>query len=267
MRPVLEHPPGAQQARDRRLVVAPDARAERQPVRPVDGRDRVELDGLQPPDLGGDVLVARPAEASRVALVGDDEPSKLCQRNRAHAGANASRAGPARARSRTAAGFPGGGPGSDRPAAGPCGRIGTEPLQSPPPGGVRLAVEGGGAPHPGGGERARGVSRNARRRHRRRARSLARVSQVLEQVGARDDAGRPAGARDQHRVRARRSARPTISSTEADSLDRRQRRLHRGGDVLVQRVGVLEHAVEQVAVVQRADHVGERPERAVAHDG
>ena len=87
-------------------------------MRAVDGRDRVELHGLQPPDLGGDVLVARPAEACRVALVRDDVPSKLCQRNRAHAGANASRAGPARARSRAAAGFPGR-PGLDRPAAAP----------------------------------------------------------------------------------------------------------------------------------------------------
>ena len=34
----------------------------------------------------------------------------------------------------------------------------------------------------------------------------------------------------------------------------------------MQRVRVLEHAVEQVAILQRADHVGERRDLAVAHD-
>ena len=49
------------------------------------------------------------------------------------------------------------------------------------------------------------------------------------------------------------------------SVDRGERRLHRGGDVLVQRVGVLEHAVEEVAILERADHVRERVELPVAH--
>src|SRR5207237_218498 len=49
-------------------------------------------------------------------------------------------------------------------------------------------------------------------------------------------------------------------------LDRRERRLHRGHHVLVQSVRVLEHALEQVAVLQRADDVRERGHVAVADD-
>ena len=43
-------------------------------MRAVDGRDRVELHRLQPPDLGRDVVDPRAAEARRVALVRDDVP-------------------------------------------------------------------------------------------------------------------------------------------------------------------------------------------------
>ena len=72
------------------------------------------------------------------------------------------------------------------------------------------------------------------------------------------------------RATRRRSYRPvsaaTISSTDAAASTVGERRLHRRRDVLVQRVGVLEHAVEQVAVLQRADHVRQRGELAVAHD-
>ena len=46
----------------------------------------------------------------------------------------------------------------------------------------------------------------------------------------------------------------------------RERRLHRGGDVLAERVRVAEDAVEQPALVQRADHVGERLDGRVADD-
>ena len=58
----------------------------------------------------------------------------------------------------------------------------------------------------------------------------------------------------------------TISSTDAEASTVGERRLHRVRDVLVQRVRVAEDALEQVAVLQRADHVRERVELAVAHD-
>ena len=49
-------------------------------------------------------------------------------------------------------------------------------------------------------------------------------------------------------------------------VDGGERRLHRGGDVLAERVGVAEDAVEQQPLVQRADHVGQRLGGRVAHD-
>ena len=49
-------------------------------------------------------------------------------------------------------------------------------------------------------------------------------------------------------------------------IDSGERALHRDGDVLVQRVGVLEHEIEQRAVLQRPDHVGQRRHVAVADD-
>ena len=50
------------------------------------------------------------------------------------------------------------------------------------------------------------------------------------------------------------------------ALDCRERGLHRRCHVLVQRVRVLEHPVEEIAVLQRADHVCKRSHVAVAHD-
>jgi hypothetical protein len=70
--PVLEDPSRLQQARDRRLLVRPDTRDEREAVRAVDGRDRVELNDAEPRDLGGDVVGARAPEARRVTLMRDD---------------------------------------------------------------------------------------------------------------------------------------------------------------------------------------------------
>src|SRR5439155_20419613 len=72
VRPVLEDAALAQECRDVRLVVGADARGKREPVRAVDGRDRVELHGLETPDLRRDVRGLRAAEAPRIALVGDD---------------------------------------------------------------------------------------------------------------------------------------------------------------------------------------------------
>ena len=82
--PVLEDAPLAQQPCDGRLLVLTDSRGERDPVSPVDGRDRVELDGLKPPDLGGNRRRRRSPEPRCVALMCDDEPSKLRKSNRAH---------------------------------------------------------------------------------------------------------------------------------------------------------------------------------------
>ena len=50
-------------------------------------------------------------------------------------------------------------------------------------------------------------------------------------------------------------------------VDRRERALHRDRDVLVQRVGVLEDEIEECAVLQRPDHVGEGGELPVSHEG
>ena len=52
--------------------VGADARDERQAVRAVDGRDRVELHGLEPPDLGRRHRRRPRGEIARVALVRDD---------------------------------------------------------------------------------------------------------------------------------------------------------------------------------------------------
>ena len=47
VRPVLEDAPVAHQLRDGSLGIGADARAEREPVAAVDGRDRVELDAAE----------------------------------------------------------------------------------------------------------------------------------------------------------------------------------------------------------------------------
>jgi hypothetical protein len=62
-------------------------------VRAVDRRDRVELDRLQAPHLGGDIVRSSPAKAAGVALMRDDEAAKGGNRYRGHAA-------PARARLR-----------------------------------------------------------------------------------------------------------------------------------------------------------------------
>ena len=47
------------------------------------------------------------------------------------------------------------------------------------------------------------------------------------------------------------------SSTEAPRVDGRERGLHRHRDVVVQRVGVPEDAIEEAALLDRADDVGQ----------
>src|SRR4029079_18512921 len=56
--------------------VAPERGGSLQPVAAVEGRDRVELNRLEPPDLGLDVLEPRAAEARREPLVSHDVPSQ-----------------------------------------------------------------------------------------------------------------------------------------------------------------------------------------------
>src|SRR5262249_14769252 len=72
--PVLEDATAGEQARDVRLGVGADARGERDPVRAVDGGDRVQLDGAELSDLAGDVVGGGAAEAAGVSLPGDDVP-------------------------------------------------------------------------------------------------------------------------------------------------------------------------------------------------
>ena len=70
----------------------------------------------------------------------------------------------------------------------------------------------------------------------------------LEQVGTREHADRLSVARDYHCVR------PALQGSEdfvhrRRRVDRCERGLHRGGDVLVQHVRIDEHALEQCAVL------------------
>jgi len=85
---------------------------------------------------------------------------------------------------------------------------------------------------------------------------IPRVREVLEQIGARHDADRLAAVCDDDRVHAAGQCRHDLVHRLV-CVDRRQWALHRDGDVLVQRVGVLEDEVEQCTILQRADHVAE----------
>jgi len=76
VRPVLEDPPGCEQARDGVARVRADAGAEREPVAAVDRRDRVELDGGEAADRLLDVRLTSAPEARRVALADDDEAAQ-----------------------------------------------------------------------------------------------------------------------------------------------------------------------------------------------
>ena len=84
VRPVLEAAALAEQPRDVGLVVRADPRRERDPVRAIDRRDRVELHRLQPADRGRDVVGAGAAEARRVALVRDDVAPQRRDAHRGH---------------------------------------------------------------------------------------------------------------------------------------------------------------------------------------
>ena len=87
----------------------------------------------------------------------------------------------------------------------------------------------------------------------------------LQQIRSREDARRPAPAHDDDRSAPPRQ--PLVDLVDGRvGVHRRQRRLHRDRDVLVQRVRVLEHALEELALLQRADDVRERVDRLRAHD-
>ncbi len=77
VRPVLEDPALAEQPRDRAARVEAEPRRQRQPVRAVDRRDRVELHGRESTDLGGDVRPSRRPRPCRVAVVRDDVAPEL----------------------------------------------------------------------------------------------------------------------------------------------------------------------------------------------
>ncbi len=83
--PVLEDAAGAEERRDRVLGERPDPRRDRQPVRAVDGADRVELHRSQAPDHVLDLVAARTAEARREPLAADDEPPDRDELDRRHA--------------------------------------------------------------------------------------------------------------------------------------------------------------------------------------
>jgi hypothetical protein len=77
--PVLEDSPGSQELEDGLLRVAADAGGEREPMRAVDGRDRVELDRAQAADGRLDLAGLRAPIPRGEALRGDDQPPDLLE--------------------------------------------------------------------------------------------------------------------------------------------------------------------------------------------
>ena len=84
MRPVLEHPPAAQQrvVRVRRQAAA--AAREHEALRAVDDRDGVDLDAAEPLDAGDELVAARPAPARREALRRDGMAPRGFERDLPH---------------------------------------------------------------------------------------------------------------------------------------------------------------------------------------
>ena len=87
----------------------------------------------------------------------------------------------------------------------------------------------------------------------------------LQQIRPCEDPGRPAAGHDDDRAAPARETLVDLIDRRV-GVDGRKRRLHRDRDVLVQRVRVLEDAVEELALLQRADDVRERVDRLVADD-
>ena len=86
MRPVLEDPAGAEQLRDRRGRVGADPGREREPVAPVDGGDRVELDAREACDRILDLRCAAAPKPAGVALCGNRDPADRCGAHRRFCG-------------------------------------------------------------------------------------------------------------------------------------------------------------------------------------
>ena len=107
-----------------------------------------------------------------------------------------------------------------------------------------------------------GVAVRVRDERDARQRRCARYSSRSERVST---ACGLAVADDDHRL-------PLVAEVGEDlvdrvgHLDRAEGRLHRGGDLLAERVRVAEDPVEEHALVQRADHVRERLGRRAADD-
>ena len=67
MRPAFDDPALAHERRDGVPRIEADAAPDRDPVAPLDGRDRVELDAHRPPDRGLDVVGVGAPETRRIA--------------------------------------------------------------------------------------------------------------------------------------------------------------------------------------------------------
>ncbi len=79
VRPVLEDPARREQPGDGVARIGADPCAQRQPVRPLDGGDRVELHGRQPPDRRLDLGGGCAARPLREPLLRDDVPAQRPQ--------------------------------------------------------------------------------------------------------------------------------------------------------------------------------------------
>src|SRR6188474_1048822 len=84
--PVLEDPTFSEEPRDGLARIRADARAERDPVTPLDGGDRVELHARQSADRLLDLVGPAGAGAGRVALGVDADPPERSDRDGAHVG-------------------------------------------------------------------------------------------------------------------------------------------------------------------------------------
>ena len=81
VRPVLEDPSVGEEARDGLRREGADARADREPVRAIDGRDRVELHRRQPANRVLHVALGRAAESGCEALAPDDQAPDALSRS------------------------------------------------------------------------------------------------------------------------------------------------------------------------------------------
>jgi hypothetical protein len=84
VRPVLDDTPLPQERGDHARRIQARAARDRDPVAPLDGRDRVELDTRRPPDRGLHLVGAGTAGPRRVSLSRHDESTQRGERDRPH---------------------------------------------------------------------------------------------------------------------------------------------------------------------------------------